>query len=212
MAFLGFDPGDPNRCLVVLDDIWTLEAWNSIKPGFPINEETGEDSMHHGDLNHPKLANLLQPCLPSSTPPRSSKSTSASPEAGQHRQFPRTQDWRRITKVVKVFVVRSAAAVVIKAGAQNIKHNGNIKLDDVIRTKPRISTALLSQFSHTAQQPGTSVAAFSSFFFQKSILYQMSLFCVYVWCRKREGELDEDDDLNLFPCWFDRRHDSGTRY
>ncbi|KAL6143362.1 hypothetical protein ACLB2K_054057 [Fragaria x ananassa] len=28
------------RCLVVLDDIWTLEAWNSIKAGFPINEET----------------------------------------------------------------------------------------------------------------------------------------------------------------------------
>ncbi|KAL6143363.1 hypothetical protein ACLB2K_054058 [Fragaria x ananassa] len=41
------------RCLVVLDDIWTLEAWNSIKAGFPINEEIGEDSMHHGDLNHP---------------------------------------------------------------------------------------------------------------------------------------------------------------
>ncbi|PRQ57056.1 putative P-loop containing nucleoside triphosphate hydrolase, leucine-rich repeat domain, L [Rosa chinensis] len=28
------------RCLVVLDDIWTQEAWNSIKAGFPINEET----------------------------------------------------------------------------------------------------------------------------------------------------------------------------
>ncbi|XP_024192307.1 putative disease resistance protein At1g50180 [Rosa chinensis] len=28
------------RCLVVLDDIWTQEAWNSIKAGFPINEKT----------------------------------------------------------------------------------------------------------------------------------------------------------------------------
>ncbi|XP_040362417.1 putative disease resistance protein At1g50180 [Rosa chinensis] len=28
------------RCLVVLDDIWTQEAWHSIKSGFPINEET----------------------------------------------------------------------------------------------------------------------------------------------------------------------------
>ncbi|KAM5554537.1 hypothetical protein ABKV19_022766 [Rosa sericea] len=28
------------RCLVVLDDIWTQEAWHSIKAGFPINEET----------------------------------------------------------------------------------------------------------------------------------------------------------------------------
>ncbi|KAK9911199.1 hypothetical protein M0R45_035120 [Rubus argutus] len=28
------------RCLVVLDDIWTQEAWNSIKDGFPINGET----------------------------------------------------------------------------------------------------------------------------------------------------------------------------
>ncbi|PRQ57189.1 putative P-loop containing nucleoside triphosphate hydrolase [Rosa chinensis] len=28
------------RCLVVLDDIWTQEAWNSIKPGFPITQET----------------------------------------------------------------------------------------------------------------------------------------------------------------------------
>ncbi|XP_061998054.1 putative disease resistance protein At1g50180 [Rosa rugosa] len=28
------------RCLVVLDDIWTQGAWHSIKAGFPINEET----------------------------------------------------------------------------------------------------------------------------------------------------------------------------
>ncbi|KAM5554477.1 hypothetical protein ABKV19_022719 [Rosa sericea] len=28
------------RCLVGLDDIWTQEAWHSIKAGFPINEET----------------------------------------------------------------------------------------------------------------------------------------------------------------------------
>ncbi|KAB2595266.1 disease resistance protein [Pyrus ussuriensis x Pyrus communis] len=27
------------KCLVVLDDIWTLDAWNSLKPGFPIGEE-----------------------------------------------------------------------------------------------------------------------------------------------------------------------------
>ncbi|XP_024193710.2 putative disease resistance protein At1g50180 [Rosa chinensis] len=27
-------------CLVVLDDIWTQESWNSIKAGFPINQET----------------------------------------------------------------------------------------------------------------------------------------------------------------------------
>ncbi|KAM1140262.1 hypothetical protein ACFX19_041046 [Malus domestica] len=29
-----------NKCLVVLDDIWTPNAWNSLKPGFPIGEET----------------------------------------------------------------------------------------------------------------------------------------------------------------------------
>ncbi|KAM1778402.1 hypothetical protein ACFX12_039902 [Malus domestica] len=28
------------KCLVVLDDIWTRDAWNSLKPGFPIGEET----------------------------------------------------------------------------------------------------------------------------------------------------------------------------
>ncbi|KAL6129117.1 hypothetical protein ACLB2K_072470 [Fragaria x ananassa] len=28
------------RCLVVLEDIWTLEAWDSTKAGFPINQET----------------------------------------------------------------------------------------------------------------------------------------------------------------------------
>ncbi|XP_008232351.1 PREDICTED: putative disease resistance protein At1g50180 isoform X2 [Prunus mume] len=28
------------KCLVVLDDIWTRDAWNTLKPGFPINEET----------------------------------------------------------------------------------------------------------------------------------------------------------------------------
>ncbi|PRQ57223.1 putative P-loop containing nucleoside triphosphate hydrolase, leucine-rich repeat domain, L [Rosa chinensis] len=28
------------RCLVILDDIWTHEAWHSLKPGFPVNEET----------------------------------------------------------------------------------------------------------------------------------------------------------------------------
>ncbi|KAB2614574.1 disease resistance protein [Pyrus ussuriensis x Pyrus communis] len=28
------------KCLVVLDDIWTPDAWNSLKPGFPIGEET----------------------------------------------------------------------------------------------------------------------------------------------------------------------------
>ncbi|KAM1027582.1 hypothetical protein ACFX2G_041212 [Malus domestica] len=28
------------KCLVVLDDIWTPNAWNSLKPGFPIGEET----------------------------------------------------------------------------------------------------------------------------------------------------------------------------
>lgn len=28
------------KCLVVLDDIWTLDAWNSFKGGFPVNEET----------------------------------------------------------------------------------------------------------------------------------------------------------------------------
>ncbi|KAM1027590.1 hypothetical protein ACFX2A_041333 [Malus domestica] len=27
------------KCLVVLDDIWTHDAWNSLKPGFPIGEE-----------------------------------------------------------------------------------------------------------------------------------------------------------------------------
>ncbi|KAL6279692.1 hypothetical protein ACE6H2_016573 [Prunus campanulata] len=28
------------KCMVVLDDIWTCEAWNSLKVGFPIKEET----------------------------------------------------------------------------------------------------------------------------------------------------------------------------
>ncbi|KAM1369878.1 hypothetical protein ACFX15_039686 [Malus domestica] len=28
------------KCLVVLDDIWTHDGWNSLKPGFPIGEET----------------------------------------------------------------------------------------------------------------------------------------------------------------------------
>ncbi|KAB2614575.1 disease resistance protein [Pyrus ussuriensis x Pyrus communis] len=28
------------KCLVVLDDIWTPDAWNSLKPGLPIGEET----------------------------------------------------------------------------------------------------------------------------------------------------------------------------
>ncbi|CAN6552208.1 unnamed protein product [Malus baccata var. baccata] len=28
------------KCLVVLDDIWTHDAWNSLNPGFPIGEET----------------------------------------------------------------------------------------------------------------------------------------------------------------------------
>ncbi|CAN6566640.1 unnamed protein product [Malus baccata var. baccata] len=28
------------KCLVVLDDLWTCDAWNSLKPGFPIGEET----------------------------------------------------------------------------------------------------------------------------------------------------------------------------
>ncbi|CAN6566639.1 unnamed protein product [Malus baccata var. baccata] len=28
------------KCLVVLDDIWTPDAWSSLKPGFPIGEET----------------------------------------------------------------------------------------------------------------------------------------------------------------------------
>ncbi|KAM5555479.1 hypothetical protein ABKV19_023417 [Rosa sericea] len=29
-----------SKCLVVLDDIWTLDGWNSLKGGFPVNEET----------------------------------------------------------------------------------------------------------------------------------------------------------------------------
>ncbi|XP_004308339.1 PREDICTED: putative disease resistance protein At1g50180 [Fragaria vesca subsp. vesca] len=28
------------KCLVVLDDIWTLDGWNSLKGAFPVNEET----------------------------------------------------------------------------------------------------------------------------------------------------------------------------
>ncbi|CAL8120861.1 unnamed protein product [Prunus armeniaca] len=28
------------KCLVVLDDIWTCDAWNTLKAGFPINQET----------------------------------------------------------------------------------------------------------------------------------------------------------------------------
>ncbi|KAI5344788.1 hypothetical protein L3X38_012665 [Prunus dulcis] len=29
------------KCLVVLDDIWTSDAWSSLQAGFPMNEETG---------------------------------------------------------------------------------------------------------------------------------------------------------------------------
>ncbi|XP_050139126.1 probable disease resistance protein RF9 [Malus sylvestris] len=29
------------KCLVVLDDIWTRDAWKSLRAGFPMNEETG---------------------------------------------------------------------------------------------------------------------------------------------------------------------------
>ncbi|TQE06346.1 hypothetical protein C1H46_008054 [Malus baccata] len=28
------------KCFVVLDDVWTRDAWNSLKSGFPIGEET----------------------------------------------------------------------------------------------------------------------------------------------------------------------------
>ena len=28
------------KCLVVLDDIWTSDAWSSLQAGFPMNEET----------------------------------------------------------------------------------------------------------------------------------------------------------------------------
>ncbi|KAL6124131.1 hypothetical protein ACLB2K_076646 [Fragaria x ananassa] len=40
IAQLLYDFQRERKCLVVLDDIWTLDGWNCLKGGFPVNEET----------------------------------------------------------------------------------------------------------------------------------------------------------------------------